>query len=197
MREEKGDIWTFIKENKVNFILCPVNGWINDKTKKVPFGAGFAAQIKEKYPGVEALLASFILSYEKRDGYTRAEKANIPYIIEYPLGGDPVIVSFPSKPQWCWDVYDLISKYRPAVIGPVEESGGPWPGWQSKSLITLIARSAKLFRAYIDDLQSSEPLITVLPRVGCGLGELRWEEVKGILNKYFDERFISIQKTGR
>ena len=53
--------------------------------------------------------------------------------------------------------------------------------------LKLIEESCK------DLVDSTMPEITVaLPRVGCGVGALQWPEVKKILEKYLDDRFIIV-----
>lgn len=60
--------------------------------------------------------------------------------------------------------------------------------WFEKADLALIAESAKYFADYFSYPELSEERI-VLPRPGCGNGQLRWEDVKPILNPILDDRF--------
>lgn len=61
--------------------------------------------------------------------------------------------------------------------------------WKNKADIQLIERSAKELRDFADELKIKS---IVVPRPGCGNGGLSWEEVKPVLEPYFDNRFIII-----
>jgi hypothetical protein len=63
--------------------------------------------------------------------------------------------------------------------------------WQELADFSLIENSCKKLKELVD----SNPLDIkkiYLTRPGCGNGKLNWENVKPILLKYFDDRFIVI-----
>jgi len=69
------------------------------------------------------------------------------------------------------------------VSFPVEESAWACPE------LRLIARSAKELRQ-LADREGWE--MVVVPRPGCGGGGLDWREVRPLLEKHFDERFVVV-----
>lgn len=62
--------------------------------------------------------------------------------------------------------------------------------WWEKSSFDLIEQSCKELVEYTITYTSK----IYLPRPGCGNGGLNWEDVKPILEKYFDNRFIIVSK---
>lgn len=62
--------------------------------------------------------------------------------------------------------------------------------WWEKADLNLIEKSCKqlkeIFRFNLCDL----PIPVYLPKVGCGNGGLDWNDVKPVLEKYLDDRFI-------
>jgi hypothetical protein len=66
--------------------------------------------------------------------------------------------------------------------------------WREKADLVLIERSAKELRKYMDYIDNAfEGRHTVVvPRPGCGNGQLSWEEVKPVIEPHFDDRFYVI-----
>ena len=56
--------------------------------------------------------------------------------------------------------------------------------WWERANLDLIEKSCEQLRMYVT---TTKPLPVYLPRVGCGNGKLKWEDVKPILEKYLDE----------
>ena len=66
--------------------------------------------------------------------------------------------------------------------------------WREKADLDLIERSAKELLELIDyyDQAYEQRTTVVVPRPGCGNGQLDWSEVKPRLEPYFDDRFYVI-----
>lgn len=65
--------------------------------------------------------------------------------------------------------------------------GSTVPGWALKADLALIKRSALQLVELIDKTNCKNVL---LPRPGCGAGELDWKDVEPILCSILDDRFI-------
>ncbi len=80
----------------------------------------------------------------------------------------------------------LINFSKPKIVSfPTKHN------WWEKSDIDLIEQSCKELKEWIDCTTYKK---IVLPRPGCGNGQLSWDVVKPILEKYFDDRFIVCSK---
>ncbi len=77
-------------------------------------------------------------------------------------------------------VYEIM----PGLVSfPVEDTPFSQPD------IRLIRRSAEELRQLADQSDWTE---VAVPRPGCGGGGMRWNEVKPVLENFFDERFIVV-----
>ena len=63
--------------------------------------------------------------------------------------------------------------------------------WDEMADINLIEKSLKSLVRMVDFYGWK---IVALPRPGCGNGGLNWDDVKPILQKYLDDRFIIVNK---
>lgn len=99
-------------------------------------------------------------------------------------------VSFPVKP-----VDAVCNKDKSNVVFHMRNKfcyGDTVPGWACKADLKLIEQSAGELRELADMRCWSH---VVLPRPGCGAGELDWIDVKPILVMYLDNRFYCIDFT--
>lgn len=88
--------------------------------------------------------------------------------------GDPYIVSYPTIPDDEWrDNHPDFKEHWASPIELVVES--------AKELVTLMDTDPRL-----------QGKTCVIPRPGCGIGGLKWEDVKPHLEPILDDRFIII-----
>ena len=65
--------------------------------------------------------------------------------------------------------------------------------WFEKANLALIEESCEHLRYMWHDCSEE----VYLPKVGCGNGKLDWKDVKPILKKYLDDRFIIVEKEAK
>jgi len=134
-------------------------------------GRGVAKQALNQYPGIDFTLGKHI-----------RENGNLPGILydrNYPHS--PIILSFPVKPSikiWKSDA-ELVPHMR-GKFG----TGARVPGWACLADIVIIERSCRYLRIFAENRGFRR---VALPRPGCGNGGLRWEEVKPVLYRWFED----------
>ena len=64
--------------------------------------------------------------------------------------------------------------------------------WYEKANLELIEQSIQELVELFDTAIVDYPIPIYLPRVGCGNGKLDWKDVKLILEKYLDDRFVIV-----
>lgn len=63
--------------------------------------------------------------------------------------------------------------------------------WKAPSTLELIETSCQQLVADVNEFHPGWKRI-LMPRPGCGLGGLKWADVKPILERYLDDRFVII-----
>lgn len=67
--------------------------------------------------------------------------------------------------------------------------------WQEKSDIKLIEESCQRLKALFDYTELGYFVKEIyMPRPGCANGQLSWGDVKPVLEKYLDDRFIVVER---
>jgi hypothetical protein len=169
MREQTIDLWAFLG---IADAICVTTNGTTTKNGYGVMGRGCALEAKTRYPQIEGRLGRHLIN-----------SGNVPGVIN----DRPVIVSFPVKPA--------LGEYREDDI--VTSQIGKWrkgaivPGWAMKAQTKIILQSALLLSEMAAKFKWKE---IVLPRPGCGNGELAWEAVKPILEGVFDNRFIVVTR---
>ena len=152
-------------------VLCiTTNGYISSKGKAV-MGRGCAAEAKKISPGLDRLLASRI-----------QENGNCVNILLSPLP-DQTWISYPVKPVSI--VFDGTNTVKHGLSK--YQIGETVPGYHAKADLAIIERSAMELRALADTMPEWKTIL--VPRPGCGAGELTWEQVRPVIEPYFDDRF--------
>lgn len=80
---------------------------------------------------------------------------------------------------------DLFGKKRPGVIlFPTKDN------WRDKSRLDWIEQGL----AYLKNIYHEWDLKSIaMPQIGCGLGGLKWEQVKPIIERYFSDEPVVIE----
>lgn len=162
---------------KPDALCIPTNGVVKLNGDAV-MGRGCAKRAAITYPDLPVLLGRLL----ERLGN------HVHMIIINPK---TTFVTFPVKPVWA-----LCAKDKSNVITYMQSKshvGATVPGWACKADLALIEQSAKELK----DLTTKQKWsYVVLPRPGCGNGELDWKDVKPILDTHLDDRFYCIDFIG-
>lgn len=146
--------------------LCiTTNGFVKNNGQAV-MGRGIAKNIQRYFPNIQQDLGELIR--------TKGNNVHIIYSTE------PNILSFPVKP------ITGISNGTNYVSHLSFKKGERVPGWAMKASLEIIETSAY----QLVELADNNPWNTiVLPRPGCGAGELSWEQIEPVLANILDDRF--------
>ncbi len=216
MQEIKGDLFASLKADA---ICITTNGYVsvggNSPFPQNTMGKGCAGEAKKRWNGLEFLLGTLLmeqgnhvhqLTDEIPDVFDGAVNTCGPILTlqtEPWVGKEHILpyhlVSFPTKPTHAEQerVLRRYADHGGGVRGAGRLRGGRrYPGWMAQADMALIKRSARELRALADEHGMPNNGIRwesiVLPRPGCGAGELSWDEVRPVLNNILDDRFYAI-----
>lgn len=170
-RMQKADAWSLPEADAV---CITTNGFVSARGLAA-VGMGVAKAAKDRYPQL---------------GKWMAQKLHINghcVQVVCKVVADPYLVSFPVKPAF------VVSNGQNVVsFKQVEYPAGTWvPGFYAKASLALIERSLQEL-VHLTELMQWQHV--VLPRPGCGAGELRWEDMAVLLARYLDHRFILVHQ---
>jgi len=166
-----------IFQQKADVICVTTNGFVKANGNGV-MGRGVAKQAVKLYPGqnLEAILGQGISLFGN----------SVFPLIKY---NKYSIYSFPVKPRQtiCYEDKSNVVKHMADKF----QCGDIVPGWAAKATLEIIERSLRQI-IYLADINEWKKII--IPRPGCGNGELSWNSVLGLLDKYIgmDNRFYII-----
>ena len=172
----------------VDAICITTNGFVK-KDGRCVAGRGCAKEARDRWPDFDLDLGTSIHKY-----------GNVPSLIIKSLESDVTydVLSFPVKPEYGYcnlDGSNVVKHMRNRFKTAYRDSrnriirGDRVPGWATTAQLPLIIDSAKKLVELADRLNYKK---VVIPRPGCGAGELSWETVQPELNKILDNRFHSI-----
>jgi len=171
MKDVRGDL--FKLHGAYDAFCVTTNGYIRRDGRAV-MGRGIALEIKKKSPMID-----------KRLGEGIEENGNVVQSIGT-YEGTPVI-AFPVKPE-----ETIVLPGKTNIVKHVRrlvKEGNRVPGWCSVAELDIIEESCKQLSKLADDLGYTSVL---LPRPGCGAGELSYSEASPVLEKRLDDRFYIV-----
>ena len=171
MKEIKGDLWNTV----CDAVCISTNGFVKRDGSCV-MGRGCAKQALAYFPTMPWDLGSLI----KNNGN------NVHHMLNY---GGVDILSFPVKPVSFTFSGALDCKHIVKHMRYKFKPGDEVPGWACVADVDIIKRSAEQLVKMADTYGWKKVLI---PRVGCGAGELSWADVKPVLNEVLDDRFVAV-----
>lgn len=162
------NIW----EYPASVVVIPTNLTLKANGDLV-MGAGLALDCKNRFPWIPSQLGAYYESYLRLDDEGK-ENFNFCSIISAPAdteGKHPGENNFHVRQLY---IVSFPTKYN----------------WRDNSNINLIEKSAVGFIGQLKNWNIyNKDLVAVMPRVGCGLGKLKWNVVKPVLDAHLDQRF--------
>ena len=166
MIEKRGNIF-----NEDCDALCiTTNGFVK-KNREAVMGRGCALEAAKQLPILPKILGYQLITHGNQVHYLTCVNT-------------VAVVSFPVKPIEAPFV-DGLNVVR-HMVGKFKE-GDYVPGWALQADPCLIANSCLQLVKMTDAYGWKK---VVLPRPGCGAGELKWDDIMPILEERLDDRFV-------
>ena len=172
MIEIRGDLWSHL--GKADVICITTNGFIKSNGDAV-MGRGCARQAARRYPDMLKILGEA----NRKEGWrypTFLKQDQGTQIWSYPVKPDRIIGGAAPQ-QVVKHMRDKLDLYRDV------------PGWAALASPPLIWFSAARL---VEQANRNNWQKIVIPRPGCGAGELKWSDIRQNLHKLLDDRFYSI-----
>lgn len=167
MKELKGNLF----EIDADAICITTNGFVKSNGECV-MGKGCAKQAATLIKELPLILGKSI-------------KANGNIVQAIWEQNNTVLLAYPVKP-----ISDTFNGHNTVEHMKAKfKYGDTVPGWACKASITIIEQSAYQLLDITNEMGWSKVLI---PRPGCGAGELNWQDIKPLLESILDDRFISV-----
>lgn len=168
MLEAKGNIFT----TNCDALCITTNGYVTRNGDAV-MGRGCAKQAAEYVPNLKSTFGKLL-----------KHRGNIVQILAQQ--NDTYWLNFPVKPHSIvlGDDREVVRHMRGKF-----EIGDTVPGWACVADYNMIVESALQLVDLTDRMGWKK---VILPRPGCGFGELSWTEVKPVLDKILDDRFVAM-----
>jgi hypothetical protein len=157
-------------------ICITTNGFVNAQGANT-MGKGCAGEAKYRWPGIQMLLGEQI----RKDGnhvFLLTEPGDMGHILlDVPDAFKPLIVAGDRSVQ----IAHILSYHL--ISFPTKEH------WRDPSILKLIERSAEELLGLAAAFNFTNVLI---PRPGCGAGQLSWDDVRPVLDGILDDRFVAV-----
>ena len=158
---------------KPNALVITTNGCVKSTGAGV-MGRGCAKEAAEIFPYLPLSLGRLIRRIGNHVGVML-------------ISADIHLISFPVKPE-----SGICNPNKSNIVGHMKDKFEPGvmvPGWACKAELKLIKQSAIELRDLVNSKGWNK---IIIPRPGCGAGELDWEHVRPILEKYLGDEFYCI-----
>ena len=170
MKEIRGNLWDHL--DIADAIVITTNGFIKANGECV-MGRGCAREATERFPNLSKDL-----------GATLTVLGNHVFLQNY---DGHRIITFPVKPKSM-----ICNQTKTNIVNHMKnkfKAGSVVPGWACTADLDLIINSAKELRSMVTTLGLKN---VVMPRPGCGAGELEWDTVKKSIEPILNDRFSII-----
>jgi len=154
--------------------ICITTNGFRKNNGECVMGKGCAAAVKKAIPAIPRQIGKQIGEYGNRAMKILGTSWNGMNIVMFPV--KPISESYNGSNA----VRHMKSRFN---------IGDTVPGWACVARTELIETSAKQLVAMTDKFNWTN---VVLPRPGCGAGELSWDIVRELLSPILDDRFFAI-----
>lgn len=164
-------------EQECDAIFLTTNGYVKQPSGQAVMGLGVAKQAADRWKHLPGILGAAITNNGNRPQLL-FESFETPF---------RWVGSFPVKPKVIFSTENNIVAHQRKNF----PYGVVAPGWAAVADPHIIEASAQLLVLMTKQLEWKR---VCLPRPGCGAGQLTWEQIRPILLKHFDDRFIIVQR---
>ena len=172
MQEITGDLFAH-NEAGPDAICITTNGYVLAQGTNT-MGAGCAGEAKHRWPGIQLIVGELVRNKGNHVHRLTYRASKLPPRIELSW------MRFESWPH----------KMFPSHTVPYHIFSFPTKHhWADPADLKLIEKSCQQLRQHVDETGFSS---VVIPRPGCGLGQLNWNEVRPICDRWLDDRFFII-----